>query len=137
MRSGSAAPVPGAELWGESERRRLVRLCATLSGSRDAAEDLAQETLLEAWRNLHKLHDPAGADRWLSAIARNVCLRWARGRGRDADRLAPLTDDDAAPDDLDVEVELERAELAELLDRALGLLPARTRDVLVQRYVHG
>jgi DNA-directed RNA polymerase specialized sigma24 family protein len=73
-----------AELWQEPERRRrLVRLCATISGDAQAAEDLAQETLLEAWRNAHKLHDPSGADRWVAAIARNVCLRWARRRGRD------------------------------------------------------
>ena len=42
--------MPEDALWRESERRRLVRLCATISGDRDAAEDLAQETLLEAWR---------------------------------------------------------------------------------------
>ncbi|HKO24741.1 MAG TPA: sigma-70 family RNA polymerase sigma factor, partial [Chloroflexota bacterium] len=34
------------------------------------------------------------------------------------------------------EVELEHHELAELLDRALALLPATTRQVLVARYVH-
>src|SRR5206468_787278 len=67
----------------EPQRRRLVRLCAVVSGDYEAAEDLAQETLLEAWRNAHKLHDPAGADPWLAAIARNVCRRWARRRGRE------------------------------------------------------
>src|SRR6476619_1827962 len=64
------------------EREHLVRLCAAITHDRDAAEDLAQETLLEAWRNAHKLHDPAGADRWLAAIARNVCRRSARRQGR-------------------------------------------------------
>jgi len=34
---------------------RLVRLCARLSDDGQAAEDLAQETLVEAWRNLHKV----------------------------------------------------------------------------------
>src|SRR5215216_1320218 len=125
-----------AELWREPERRRrLVRLCAAITGDRDAAEDLAQETLLEAWRNAHKLHDPSGADRWLAAIARNVCLRWARRRGLDV--AVPGLDADASPaDQVDIEVELERAELVELLDRALALLPPETRDVLIQRYVH-
>src|SRR5215218_2430569 len=70
-------------LWGEAQRARLVQLCAALTRDRHAAEDLAQETLLEAWRNREKLHDASGAERWLAAIARNVCLRWARRRGHE------------------------------------------------------
>jgi hypothetical protein len=36
------------ELWRAPVRTRLVRLCAMISGDPAAAEDLAQETLLEA-----------------------------------------------------------------------------------------
>jgi RNA polymerase sigma factor (sigma-70 family) len=126
------------------ERARLVRLCARLTGNVDAAEDLAQEALVEAWRHSYKLRDPQGRDRWLAAIARNVCRRWAREQGRALPRLVRLDEscdcgddfDEEPADDFDVEVELERHELAELLDRALGLLPATTRRVLVARYVH-
>ncbi len=134
-----AAILPG-------ERARLVGLCLRLTGDPDAAEDLAQETLYEAWRLAHKLHDPAGQARWLAAIARNLCLRWHSRRGREASRLTGLEDegDGAAPShaerlagDGDIELELERHELAELLDRALALLPAETRAVLIGRYVEG
>ena len=127
-----------AQLWRDAERRRrLVRLCAVISGDRGAAEDLAQETLLEAWRNQHKLHDAEGADAWLAAIARNVCLRWARRRGRDAGVLVPVDAEvSGAAGESDAELELERAELVDLIDRALALLPPETREVLVQRYVH-
>ena len=38
-------------------------------------------------------------------------------------------------EDCDLEVELERGELVELLDRALGMLPSETRDVLIGRFV--
>lgn len=127
-----------------AERVRLVRLCTRLTGDREAAEDLAQETLLEAWRNEHMLRDPQARDRWLNGIARNLCLRWGRTRGRERARLAQPgggadTDATSTPeglaDDFDLEVELERDELALLLDKALALLPAATRDVLVARYV--
>ncbi len=115
------------------ERPRLVRLCALLTGHAEVAEDLAQETLLEAWRGADTLRDPARLSPWLSGIARNVCRRWAQRQGK------PLIDlDDAAefPDGRDdVEIELERDELAILLDRALGLLPATTRDVLIARFI--
>ena len=125
-----------------AERERLVRLCAGLTGDSDAAEDLAQETLIEAWRNAHKLYDLSGSTQWLSAIARNVSLRWSRTRSRErAHRAEPGGEDGAAtaldevPAGFDVEVELERSELASLLDRAMALLPPATRDVLLERYI--
>jgi len=40
------------------ERDRLVRLCAKLTGDAAAAEDLAQETLLAAWRQVDTLRNP-------------------------------------------------------------------------------
>src|ERR1051325_7800548 len=101
-----------------SERRRLVRFCARISGDPGAAEDLAQETIIEAWRNAHKLRDDAGADRWLAAIARNVCRRAARRRGRDLSVASRVQSDAAAPSS-DLDEELERAELLDLLERGL------------------
>ncbi len=126
------------------ERSRLVGLCARLTGNADIAEDLAQETLLEAWRHLNELRDQEKFTQWLSGIARNVCLRWMRKHGRDATHTIELQPDagtslagleDWLSDDFDLEVELERKELIELLDRALALLPAETRAVLIERYV--
>src|SRR3954452_25027846 len=114
-----------AAIW--EERQRLVRLCTTITGDRDAAEDLAQETLLEAWRNQHKLTDSEGAGAWLTAVARNVCLRWTTRR-RDDVPVAEVPEQA-----VELEFELEREDLAELLDGALELLPAASREVLVQR----
>ena len=71
------------------ERPRLVGLCARLTGNREIAEDLAQETLLEAWRHLGDLRDQQKFSPWLSGIARNVCLRWQQRQGKDASHLAP------------------------------------------------
>jgi RNA polymerase sigma-70 factor (ECF subfamily) len=108
-------------VWEGAERARLVRLCAAISGDRESAEDLAQETLLEAWRHRHKLTDVRGADSWLAAIARNVCLRWARTRGRLPVPVAELPEPVAPVED----------RIGELLE----LLPAGAREPLVQRYV--
>ena len=94
---------------------------------------------------MHKLHDPAGRAQWLSAIARNVCLRWARRRSQAVTRFAPLDAevDPVTPrleeelaNDIDLERDLEREELITLLDRALALLPPATRTVLIEKYVH-
>lgn len=123
--------------WSDGERARLERLCAVVTGDPAAAADLAQETLLEAWRIRHRLVDPSGASRWLDAVARNVCHRWRVDRAR---RLAHEQVTDVGPDqgahdpigDL-----LEHHEMVELLDRALARLPEPTRAALVGRYVEG
>jgi RNA polymerase sigma factor (sigma-70 family) len=126
----------GPSWWSERERSRLVRLCEVLVGDRCAAEDLAQETLLEAWRHRAKLVEPSGAGPWLDAIARNVCRRWLRTRGRIPRPVEDsLLGDVRAPATEDIDVVLEQEELADLLDRALALLPDDTRDALVARYV--
>jgi RNA polymerase sigma factor (sigma-70 family) len=145
MRREVVADVVDWEAALPLERARLVRRCARFTGDVEAAEDLAQETLFEAWRHVHQLHDPAGRAQWLSAIARNVCLRWARRRSQEVARFAPL-DANAEPvapclheelaDDIDLERDLEREELIALLDRALALLPPATRTVLIEKYVH-
>ena len=129
-----------------TQRARLVRLCAHMTGHAEAAEDLAQETLIEAWRVAHKLRDQEHLAAWLAAIARNICLRWARSRSRELawrvesaplDGVEPARSlDEHLAGDADLELDLERHELAELLDRALGLLPPETRDILIQSYIH-
>jgi RNA polymerase sigma factor (sigma-70 family) len=135
--AGEGMITRAPDLWSDRQRRRLVRLCTALTRDPDAADDLAQETLLEAWRNANKLRDPSGADRWLNAIARNVCLRWARNAGRDAKRVGAAAAAAAVHQHAaDVDAAREEAQVAALLDRALGLLPPETRAVLVDRYVH-
>jgi RNA polymerase sigma-70 factor (ECF subfamily) len=132
----TAVPLATRDLlWSTGQRARLVRLCTAVVGDAAVAEDLAQETLLEAWRLQHRLTDPSGADAWLNAIARNVCRRSLRARGSSA---VPTADDgvlDNASEAHDLDSVLEREELVELLDRALGLLPDATRAALVGHYV--
>lgn len=149
----TSIPEASFDILLASERARLVGFCARLTGNPSAAEDLAQETLLEAWRNQHKLSEgdrtcSTNRAKWLSAIARNVCLRWGRSHSRDLAHLTQYTFsaenegeqspdlDGLTADEYNLEVELERGELAQLLDRALALLPPTTRAVLIERYIH-
>ncbi|HET9220880.1 MAG TPA: sigma-70 family RNA polymerase sigma factor [Roseiflexaceae bacterium] len=94
------------------------------------------------WRNAHQLRDPERCSQWLSGIARNLCRNWIRSRERERVFFEDLDTDldllaaqDRQRDPADIEVELDRSALVELLDRALALLPPETRAVLIQRYV--
>jgi len=137
MRKWADRESPEALAVSPEERTAILRLCARFTGDMDTAEDLAQETLLEAWRHGNGLRNPDARAAWLRGIARNVCLRWLRRHGRDSAHV--LRDDilaeERADEETDPLAELERHDLVLLLDRALALLPAETRSVLVDRYV--
>lgn len=133
-------PTTTLEDISSQERDMLVRYCTRFSSDPFIAEDLAHQTLLEAWQKGDKLHSQEVREYWLLGIARRICLQWARHRKVSASRTVRLFEqpqdlDDRLADDFDLEMELEREDLARLLDRALRLLPAETQDVLVQKYI--
>lgn len=130
------------EFLSPQERARLVALCCKLTGNQDIAEDLAQETLFLAWQHMQELREQDKRAQWIAGIARNVSLRWLRQHGREQARHVHFGEDQGAAsleelvaDEFDLEIELERRELVNLLDRALALLPDETRSVLIRRYI--
>ncbi|HEV8191193.1 MAG TPA: sigma-70 family RNA polymerase sigma factor [Ktedonobacterales bacterium] len=131
-------------------RQRLIRFARAYGLPTETAEDVAQETLLEAWRHLDRLHTPEGLDSWLNAICRNVCLRhlrsaalWARQQVSLGVVPSPAEDDQEGenawqtpdPSALDLAEELDRQDLHILLDRALEQLPADARQLVELCYL--
>jgi len=108
------------------------------------AEDVAQETVLKALKNLHTFRAESKFSTWLVSIALNE----ARCRLRHA-RVIEFDSVDAVPDEdsgeftpavisdwREVPLEaLERKELREMLQQAIHGLPAMYREVLVLRDV--
>lgn len=122
------------------ERAMVLRYCTRVTGDRGTAEDLTQQALLEAWQKSAHPHSATVREAWLRGVARNVCLRWARGRGSTAARLVRLAEpwgdmDGRLAGDSNLEAKFERADLARLLERAMALVPPETREVLVQKYI--
>ena len=53
----------------------MYRYAYWLSGSKEVAEDLVQETMLRAWKNIHKLNNPKAVKGWLITIVRRENAR--------------------------------------------------------------
>ena len=101
-------------------------------GDRQAAEDLMQETMLRAWRNLDKLYaDPVALRPWLLTVGRRIAIDALRAR---AARPAETTGDS-------FERMLSPEPYGRILDRSiirelLSGLSVEHRTALVHVYVH-
>ncbi|HEY4056032.1 MAG TPA: sigma-70 family RNA polymerase sigma factor [Kofleriaceae bacterium] len=99
-----------------------------------AAEDVAQEAFVEAWRALPRLRDRSNAGSWIAGIARNLARRWHRRTARRTKREA------AAPPPTTPETPLDVAlqnETSIAVHDALAEIPAAHREALTLFYVHG
>lgn len=100
-----------------------------------AAEDIAQETFLVAWKNLNRLRDPRAFLMWLRKIARNLALNWVRSdayRRALAERFAQSA---MAPSGESIaETNAAQADLRAELECALESMSTRVREVMTLFY---
>ena len=125
----------------EPYRHALEVHCYRMLGSAQDAEDLAQETLLRAWRALERFEPRAQFQTWLYRIATNACLDELERRPRRPAPVDPFPDrpsDDSASPTYDPAARYAIREGMELaLLRAIQELPGRQRAVLILRDVLG
>lgn len=110
------------------EHQQMV-YCVALSYCKDAAaaEDVAQEAFLKAYRNFDGVRRPEKVKTWLYSIARFTAIDWVRRRSHE--QPAPLPDRAAPPPGGD-----DRA--SRVMDLLRGL-PESYREIVVLRYVEG
>jgi RNA polymerase sigma factor (sigma-70 family) len=115
---------------------RVYGLAVTILGDPTAAEDVAQDTFVRAWRHASTYDARRGAvATWLLTIARNLAVDRARlGRSRpvDPDLIASQLERQASPGRIDETAHVaERHRLRELL---LALPPEQRRAVVLATY---
>lgn len=108
----------------------LLRLVVHTLGNADDAEDIVQDTFLQAYHALHAFRGEASLGTWLGRIALRRCQeRWAKEHRRheiaEARRVDLLWEN---PDyTVDPQAVAEAAERRSVLDAALARLPATMR----------
>ncbi len=111
----------------------LWRYCSRLVPTdQGRAEDVAQETLLRAWRHRTILDSPPQAVRaWLFTVARNIVIdQWRSARAHPETPVADLPDDGVAD-------ESDQLLLSWVVAEELTHLSREHRDVLLECYYRG
>jgi RNA polymerase sigma-70 factor (ECF subfamily) len=120
-----------AEAFGEICRQheaRLLRQAMTLCGNAAAAEDLAQETLVEAWKCLRKFDGRCQFFTWLCAILLNRFRNSLRVR-RPALAADPGEGVESGPDQL-----LAQQERSARVRQCIAALPSKHQQVIFLRF---
>jgi RNA polymerase sigma-70 factor, ECF subfamily len=113
-----------------SLRPRLHRYCARMTGSVLDGEDLAQETLFQAYRKLDSYDDQRPLEPWLFRIAHNRCIDFLRQRGvREQAEAAVTEPEDTLP------VEPAGPALGKAVEHMIGMLPPKERACVLLKDV--
>ena len=119
---------------------KILNYLYRMTGSREEAEDLGQETFVLAFRNLKALKDNRKLQSWLYRIAQNNVYQRYRGQtplleSLDQPMITPQAQRIAAPSKTPEEGVLSK-ELMEVIQKVIGELPPKYRQVFVLSAIH-
>ena len=125
---------------------RVYRFARTrLGGDEDAAEEVAQTTLIKALAKVGTYRGEAALFTWVCSVCRHEIDRWFSRTGRtvsvslsdDTPETRAMLDAISALSDDDPEYEYRRSELSRLVHATLDRLPGRYGDALAWKYLEG
>lgn len=120
-------------------RRKVFGIAYRFTGKYEEAEDLTQEIFFRVFRSLDRFDCNADFATWLHSVGRNHCIDHYRSGRRERECVIDKDVDfeAAVSGRFDPHRSLEQQDHKELLSRALQALPAKLREVVVLRDIHG
>ena len=125
----------------EQYQHRLLRYLVYLSGNRELAEDLFQETWIRVLERGHQYDGKHEFSTWLYAVARNLTIDYLRKKSpvsldglMEDEEQAPLEPADPKPMAWEVVAQHEQAER---ISAALVGIPAEYREAVILRFQEG
>jgi RNA polymerase sigma-70 factor, ECF subfamily len=124
------------EVLFERYRGLIHRTAYGLTGDRQAAEEILQDTFMRAYRHRMSLRTDMSPVPWLHRVALNLCYSRLGRR-----RLPVEPIDDATHELRDVALEpadhVEREDLRRRIRQGVAALPPKHQSVVVLYYLHG
>ena len=124
--------------------RNVYNIALRMSGDREDALDISQESFLKAYHSLHSFRGDSRFSVWLYRIVSNTCLDFLRERKRRAEVPLVRGDDADEPEQAEIpdeslspETLFERNLTREALRRGLMSLPEDQRTILLLREIEG
>jgi RNA polymerase sigma-70 factor (ECF subfamily) len=111
-------------------RPQLHRYCARMTGSITDGEDVVQDALFRAYRNIEAYDDSRPLAPWLFRVAHNQCIDFLRRRGVQMEAESAAAEPESVqPDDL------SGATVGPALERLLTSLPPKERACVLLKDV--
>ena len=124
--------------------RNVYNIALRMSGDREDALDISQESFLKAFHSLRSFRGDSKFSVWLYRIVSNTCLDFLRERKRRAEVPLVRGDDEGEAEQTEIpdeslapEALLERKLTREALRRGLESLPEDQRKILLLREIQG
>jgi RNA polymerase sigma-70 factor, ECF subfamily len=119
--------------------RAVLGLLRRLLGNPEDARDVAQDTFVRAYRNLHRFDPARPLKPWLLRIARNLAYNHLKAQERQAGMRASqaaATEPDRLPSETSSPLAaVLQVEQRSAVDQILGSMRPEFREVLVYRYM--
>jgi RNA polymerase sigma-70 factor (ECF subfamily) len=134
-----------------AHQERVYRLALRMMGTESDAQEVVQDALLSAWRNLQKFEGKSQFGSWLYRIAANAALMMLRTRRRhpqvSMEEVTALGADETGVDGFGAgagddwskrpDDQLQSSELRAAIQSAVDALPEASRQVFMVRDVDG
>jgi RNA polymerase sigma-70 factor (ECF subfamily) len=113
---------------------RVYGLCLRMTGHPESAEDLTQDTFVNAWRSLPGYEGRSSFSTWLHRIAVNAVL--AKRRSPQGRNEVSMTDNAGEQMEFEAHAAMDGATPIDV-ERAIAALPPGARDVVVLHGIYG
>ena len=117
-------------------RASIYRTAYGLTGDRQVAEEILQDTFARAYQRRHTLHSDVSPLPWLHRVSLNLCYSRLSRRRLATNPIDDVTELSRADDGPLPADRAEQAELRRIVRDGIAALPEKHRSVIVLYYLH-